>query len=395
MNNASTVNKENNHKHETPMNPRKKRRAPMSYAGQGAILLLILILGLAWYFYTHYQSHLINTLPLPVETAVATEGPLERSLSAIGTLQANQSIIIRPEISGRITAILFKDGQSVIENQPLIVLENSIAMANVRESKADFILRQADFLRAQTLLTKGAGSVTDKDHALAKLEIAAASLEKSEINLEKMHLVAPFEGWVGLRKVSIGDFVSPGQELVNLVDLTPMKVDFRIPEKYLEKVKEGQTLEIVTHALPHQIFIGKIYAIDPQIDPIGHSLLIRGVIDNEKNILHPGLFVNIKIVLETLENVLFIPAEALMPQEQKQFVFKLENNTVTRTEVVVGERQQNQVEIVKGLKSGDIVITAGHMKLSEGTRVTPLASKHKNKSSIQTQEQTVSQRQSP
>lgn len=337
----------------------------------GILLAFALLILALFYGHYHWGNGAKPPPPIPVETTAVRVGPLDHTLPAIGILQSNESIIVRPEVSGRVAQIHFTEGQAVEKGQPLVSLEDSIAQANLKESEAEYKLRKLEFSRAETLLQRSAGSITDKDTALTKLEVGEASLAKAQSMLAKMNITAAFEGYVGMRKVNIGDFVTVGQDLVNLVDLDPIKLDFRIPEVYLEQVKLGQNVDVVTDALPDKKFIGKIYAIDPQVDPIGHSILVRAIIDNKSNILRPGLFARIQIVLEHLDNSLFVPAEALMPQEQKQFVFRVEkDNTVALTEVTVGERRLNEVEILKGLKAGDIVVTAGQMKINPGSKIT-------------------------
>lgn len=332
-------------------------------------LVLVLILGM-WRF--HKATLEGGPPPTPVETAVVRVAPFNHTLSAIGILQSNEAIMLRPEISGRIAKIYFTEGQTVEKGQSLIDLEDSIDQANLKEAQADFTLRSIEFKRAETLAQRAAGSLTDKDLAFSKMQVSEAMLVKAQATLAKMHITAAFDGFIGLRKVNVGDFVTPGQDLVNLVDLDPIKVDFRVPEIYLEKIKLNQTVDVITDALPDQTFVGKIYAIDPQIDPIGHSILIRAVIDNKEHKLRPGLFAKIQIILQHVNQALFIPTEALMPQENKQFVFKIEKDTVVLTEVKVGERQPNEVEIIEGLKAGDTVVTAGQMKIGPGAKVKPI-----------------------
>lgn len=317
---------------------------------------------------------------MPVEMVQVRHGPLDHSISAIGILQANDAVIIRPEVSGRITKLLFKEGQPVEKGEVLITLEDDVAQANLKEANAEYQLRKAEFARAETLLQRGAGSITDKDTAFSKLEVSTASLAKAQSMVSHMSLLAPFEGVVGLRKVSVGDFVTPGQELVNLVDLDPIKVEFRVPEIYLKQIKIDQNVDVTTNAFPKIIFVGKIYAIDPQIDPIGHSILVRALIDNKTCQLRPGLFTNLQVILKHIDNALFIPAAALMPQEQKQFVFRVENNVAILTEVKTGIRKDNEVEILEGLKPDDVVITAGQMKIGSGSKVTSISTVTSNQS---------------
>lgn len=332
--------------------------------------VIVLLIGSAYLF--HLKNKKPSIEPTLVEVAKVRIGPLDKTIPGIGILKANESIILKPEVTGRIEKILFKEGQYVEKGTPLFLLEDTIAKANVKEATADRDLRQADYTRAQILTEKGALSLTEKENAYAKLQASEAVLAKAESTLNKMTIHAPFEGWLGLRKVNVGDYVSPGQELVNLVDLDPIKLECQIAEIYLEKLKIDQLIDLTTDAFAQQNFIGQIYAIDPQIDPIGHSILIRALVQNANNILKPGLFVKFNILLDHIDEALFIPNQSLISKDNKQFVYKIIHNEAVLTEVTLGDRYHNEVEIIEGLMPYDVVITAGHLKIKPHMKVKAL-----------------------
>ncbi|MCM8883783.1 MAG: efflux RND transporter periplasmic adaptor subunit [Candidatus Thiodiazotropha sp.] len=309
---------------------------------------------------------------LPVETAKVVRDTLVNSVQAVGTLRANESVVIRPEIEGRITKINFSEGGAIKQGELLIALDDSIYAAELRQSEARLALGRSNYKRATTLKKQGYGSEQDRDQTASELQVNQAEVVLAKARLEKTRIMAPFDGLLGLRLVSVGDYLKTGQDIVTLLDLSLLKVDFRLPETILADVKVGQEIEVMLDAFPGQGFNGKVYAIDPQIDLNGRSLLVRAKIPNRNNKLYAGQFARVMLILSRQENSLFIPEAALMPQGDQQFVYKLVDGKVVWTEVWAGKRQGRRVQIVKGLSEQDEVVTAGHLKLQDGMGVAPV-----------------------
>jgi membrane fusion protein (multidrug efflux system) len=175
---------------------------------------------------------------------------------------------------------------------------------------------------------------------------------------------------LGLRKVSVGDYVTPGQDIVNLEDIEPLKVEFRIPERYLGSLSVGQTVAVTADAFQGRSFAGQVYAIDPLVDENGRAVVLRARLPNQEGVLRPGLFVSISLVVGQRENAVMIPEQALVPQGSRQLVFKVADGKAVLTPVKLGERRNAMVEIVQGLARGDVVVTAGQIKLRDGVAVT-------------------------
>lgn len=310
--------------------------------------------------------------PMPVEAQTVTTETIERTLEAVGTLASNESVIIRPEIGGRIADILLKEGEPVAENAVLVRLDDSIYRAELAEAQASLALSSSNYKRAQDLYSKRIGSERDRDEAKAALDADQARVNLAQVRLEKMALRAPFDGVLGLRKISVGDYVTPGQDIVNLEDIETLKVDFRIAETYLPLIHEGQTLRINVDALPGQTFEGAVYAIDPRIDADGRSIVIRARVTNNQGVLRPGLFARVGLVVERRADALLISEQALMPQGEQQFVYKVVDGNAVMTPVTTGLRRAGQVEITEGLSVGDTVVIAGQMKVRPGAPVAVL-----------------------
>jgi len=207
------------------------------------------------------------------------------------------------------------------------------------------------------------------DESASAVAVSTAAVELARVQLEKAHIVAPFSGIVGLRRVSVGEYITAGQPLVNLEAIDPVKADFRVPEKFLPAIRVGQTIRIKVDAFPDDSFEGKVYAIDPRLDVAGRSLLVRAVVPNGDQRLRPGLFARVTVLLQLKEDALSVPEQAIVPQGDSQFVFKIVDGKAHLTKVVTGTRRDGRVEIVEGLTAGDQVVTAGQFKIRDGSAV--------------------------
>ncbi len=311
---------------------------------------------------------------LPAEVIRVQAQPIVHTLQAIGSLQANEAIMLRPELSGRIGEILFREGQQVKPGQKIFTLEASTYEAEHQQAQAKQHLSQVEFDQAEQLLSRNLGSRHNRDKALAQLQIDRAEVRLTDTRLEKMSLTAPFSGQLGLRQVAVGDYVRAGQDLVELVDASQIKVEFRIPERYLAKVKPGQEVRVTLDAYPGESFNGQIYAVAPQVDVRTRSLDLRALIANPDGRLRPGLFANIELTLGKNPQALMIPEQAIIPQGKQFFVYRVSDAKIEMVPVVLGLRRQGQVEISRGLAVDDVIVTAGQLKLRPGSPVTPLFS---------------------
>ncbi|MBC8119587.1 MAG: efflux RND transporter periplasmic adaptor subunit [Burkholderiaceae bacterium] len=298
-----------------------------------------------------------------VEVVRLKPSTVQEDLQAVGSLQSNESVILRPEVAGRISAIGFKDGQIVRKGQMLIALDNALNAAEVAQMKAEYDLAVANFKRSEDLASRKFISSSAQETASSNAQVAEAKLQLAQARLSKMRIVAPFDGVVGIRGVSLGDYVKDGTDLVNVEDVRILKVDFRLPERNLTQIKVGQSIEVVADALPGERFSGQIDAINPRIDANGRSLEIRARLDNAGGKLRPGMFVRVRVIVGERTNALLVPEEAIVPQGAEFYVYKVVDGQARRVPVKIGVRRDALVEIVEGLASGDQVVTAG-MRLS-------------------------------
>jgi membrane fusion protein (multidrug efflux system) len=301
-----------------------------------------------------------------VEVKVAT---LSSEIRVIGSLRSNESVVIRPEVGGRVAEILFEEGQRVEAGSPLLKLDAAIATAELDQARAALALSEANHKRAVELFERKAASAANRDQTLAALRADQANLELARARLDKLTLTAPFDGILGLRKVSLGDYVTAGQDIVNLEDIEPLKVDFRIPERFLGSLAVGQPIKVAADAFAGESFAGEVYAIDPLIDENGRAVVMRARLPNDDGLLRPGLFVSVALLVGERENALMIPEQALVPRGNAQLVYKVADGKAALTEVKLGARRNAMVEILEGLAPGDVVVTAGQMKLRDGASV--------------------------
>jgi RND family efflux transporter MFP subunit len=337
--------------------------------------------GGAWWFFYFEQPQAEGApgpaaaggMAVPVETAPVQVGPIQRRLTAVGSLRSNESVIIRPEVAGRIAEIRFDEGERVTKGRPLVVLDDLVYRAEVEEVRASLELSRANHDRAIDLMKRGAGTTKARDEALAQLRADQAALELARARLDKTVIRAPFDGVVGLRKVSVGDFVNVGQDMVNLEQIDPLKADFRVAEFYLAAVRPGQRIELRVDAFPDEAFAGEVYAIDPLIDVSGRSIVLRARLPNPDDRLRPGLFARVTLVLNERNDAIQVPEQALVPQGEEQFVFRVVDGKAALTKVTAGIRRDGMVEITEGLGPEDEVVTAGQLKIRDGAPVKPLS----------------------
>lgn len=308
--------------------------------------------------------------PVAVDTARVTATRLVDDINAVGSIRSNESVVIRPEVSGRIVNLNFGDGQQVKKGQLLVAFDSTVNQAEVQQAKAELGIARVNFERTADLAKQKFISDRARDESQANVQVLEAKLALAQARLSKLEIRAPFSGIVGIRTVSVGDYVKDGADLVNLEDISSVKLDFRVPEKYADLVQRGQAIEVIVDALPGRPFHAKVDAIDPQVDSSGRSALLRGRIANPEGKLKPGMFARVRLILAERDNALVVPEESIVPQGNKVTVWTVVDGKAVRAEVKTGLRRAAKVEIVQGLRLGDTVVTAGQIRLSrDGTPV--------------------------
>jgi membrane fusion protein (multidrug efflux system) len=306
----------------------------------------------------------------PVEVFEVRTTKVLEDLAAVGSLRSNESVVLRPEVAGRISRIGFRDGETVKRGQLIVALDASVNQAEVAQARAEFDLAQSNLKRVEDLATKNFVSSSAKDQAASNVQVSEAKLRLAEARLSKMDLIAPFDGMVGIRNVSVGEYVKDGTDLVNIEEINTLKADFRVPERYFTLLRVGQKAEITADAVPGEIFPALLDAINPRIDASGRSLELRARLANPKARLRPGMFVRVRLILGERLDALVVPEQAIVPAGTEFFVFRIADDKAQRVQVKTGLRRDGQVEILQGLKSGDRVVISGQQRLGrEGQAV--------------------------
>jgi membrane fusion protein (multidrug efflux system) len=305
---------------------------------------------------------------LAVEVATVKAVDFADDALAVGSLKSAESVVLRPETAGRVATINFGDGAVVAKGTVLISFDASVQEAELQQAKANLALAESTHRRNLELLEKKFLSQQALESSAATLKIQEAAVSLAAAKLAKMRIRAPFAGVVGLRNVSVGDYVKDGQDLVNIEEITTLRADFKLPESYIGRLSKGLTLEVTSDALPGERFPAVLEAVDPLVDQGGRSLSARARLDNRNGKLRPGMFVRVRLLFGERQAALMVPEQAIIPGAQPA-VFRIVDGKATRVPVRLGVRRAAQVEIVDGLAAGDVVVTAGQLKLRDGMEV--------------------------
>jgi membrane fusion protein (multidrug efflux system) len=307
--------------------------------------------------------------PTMVEAAKPRVESINETLAAVGTLRADEAVTVRPEVAGRIEAVLFEEGQKIAKGAPLFRLDASLVQADVAEAEANAANSGRELKRAQDLSGRKLIAPSDVDTKRAHAKVDEAKLASSRTRLGKTEIRAPFAGTTGLRKVSPGEYVNIGDALVDFVALDTLKLDFSLPEVYLGRFRPGQKITLGVDAQGARRFDGEVYAIAPQVDLATRSVTLRARVPNVDGTLFPGQFAKVSLEIGSRDNALLVPEQALWPQGSKQQVYVIRDGKAELVEVKTGLRKPGFVEIVSGVTANDDVISAGQMKIGPGAKV--------------------------
>jgi membrane fusion protein, multidrug efflux system len=315
--------------------------------------------------------------PAVVEVGKVERMTLTDEAQAVGTLRSRQGVMLRPEVSGRIVALGFKDGQRVRKGQVLVQLDDTLQAAQLKAAQAQAAIANTNLQRQRELLAQGFISQSAVDQSAANLDVANAQVALAQAQSQRLRVLAPFDAVAGIRKVDVGDFVKDGADIVALEDSSVLYVDFRLPERVLTRLKPGQGTEVMLDALPGRKFQAQVEAVDALVEANGRSLLVKARIGNAQGELKPGMFARTRTVFSTREDALVVPEEALVPQGGRQFLVKVIEGKDgaklgQRLEAKIGLRRPGKVEVLEGLSEGDLVVTAGQGRLMRPGEPQPL-----------------------
>ncbi len=309
--------------------------------------------------------------PPTVEVGKAEALTLTDDVQAVGSLKSSQGVMLRPETAGRIARLGFADGARVRRGQLLVQLDDTLQQAQLKQADAQASIARTNLQRSRELQSQGFVSQSAVDQNAAALQVAEAQVALAQAQAARMKVLAPFDGTAGLRVVDVGDYVKDGADIVNIEDLSALKVQFAVPERYIDRLRAGQAVELSVDALPGRKFKGRVEAVDSQVDANGRALQVLAKVENTGALLKPGMFARPRVVFSVREGAVVVPEEALVPLGNKQLLFKVVDGAggqkvAQRLEAKVGLRLPGKVEIVEGVKAGDSLVTAGHARLLRG-----------------------------
>lgn len=305
-----------------------------------------------------------------LQQVVRKQFPYE--IEALGTARANEAIEVTAKISNRVAAIRFREGQAVHRGDVLVELEGTQSRADLAQAQAALAESKSQYQRSVELFGTKALSQAQLDEIEATLKSNQAKVEASESRLSDTVIRAPFDGRMGLRRVSPGSLVNPGAVITTLDDTSRIKVDFSVPEAMMAALHPGLTVRAETTAYPGHPFQGEVASIDTRVDPVSRAFSVRAVLPNQDGLLKPGMFLTVRVV-ESSKDAIVVPEEALLPEEGRQFIYVVVDGKAERREIHIGRRRPGEVEVIDGLAVNETIVTEGADKLRPGSTVRPAA----------------------
>ncbi len=306
---------------------------------------------------------------ITVDGLVLSGQELKNQINITGTILADESVLLNSEVAGKVQEILFEEGQYIKRGKLLVRLNEDEIKADLERLQFILKLNQDNEYRQKQLLEKEAISREEYETALTTLNTSKAEIRVLQARLDKHYIRAPFDGIVGLRSISVGSYLNPGTSIAELFKINPVKVEFSVPSKYLRLVNVGDQINFMVDAYPDEVFEGKIYAVEPQVDPETRSIRLRAMAENKAHKLFPGQFARINLILEVIPEALLIPTEAVIPELNGKRVFLYKDGKVISQSIETGLRNEESIQVEVGLNPGDTVITTGVLQINHGSEV--------------------------
>ncbi len=314
--------------------------------------------------------------PVPVKVTSPKPIKWQKTLTFFGSVNAMQGIAVKPEVSGRITGILFKSGSKVKAGQPIIQLNPDILTAEKNLIEANLKLSKLQLERQERLSKQNATPESKLNEAQANYGANEARLEKVDAELNQLLIRAPFSGMLGIRDVSLGDYIDTTDKIVQLQHMDTVYTDFTLPQNYISNIKIGDNITVRANMYPHKIFKGKISAMDSEIDPLTRSIKIRAAIPNHDHKLIPGAFVSVAIRTNEVIEAMSLPQIAAVYDSSGSYIYTVKNNQASRQNITILEQTDGKIILNKNnLDQKMVVITEGQLKISPGSKVMVMPAK--------------------
>ncbi len=310
-----------------------------------------------------------STPPQAIKAYIVKEEVLEDRITAVGSIASNEEVSLACETAGKITKIYFEEGTNVSKGQLLLTLNDAELQAQLKQA-----VIQKEFLekkKARNDKLKERDGISDEEFELlnADLNRQIAQIDAIKSRIDQTKLTAPFSGRIGLRYVSEGSYVNPAAKVADLIDISVVKINFAVPEKYMGKIRKGIAINFTVAGNESKQYQGVVYAVEPKIDASTRTIQVRATSSNQEREILPGAFANINIVLSKIEKANLIPTEALIPELNQMKVFLLKSGKAESVNVTTGTRTESKIQITEGLHIGDTVITSGILQIRAGSAV--------------------------
>ena len=309
--------------------------------------------------------------PMPVDVDSARLGRVTDNVRATGRIEAMQSIDLRPDEQGRVTELLFHEGQYVERGAPLVQIDDQMLRAQAAKAEAERDLAKQTLARIERLRTDNATAPADYDEAAANARAAEAALAVLQLQIQRTTVRAPFAGVVGQRYVSQGDYVTSGNRLLALQTVDPQRAVIEIPERHATALRVGQTVEFAVAARPDQTFHATVDFVDPSVDSAARTILVKGRVANPGRVLKPGMFIEARLATGSRAGAVIVPEDAIQPLRTTNVAWAVVNGKAERRTVTLGARTEGKVEILSGVKAGEVVVVGGLERMNEGMAVAP------------------------
>jgi len=307
---------------------------------------------------------------VPVDVAVARTDTVVDAIVATGEIEAVQSVELRPDVDGRVSELLVREGATVAAGTPLVRIDDAERRADLARAVAERDLAQQALARTRELLAQRAASQADLERAEATARATQASVDLLALRVERSVVRAPFAGVVGQRFVSIGDYVTSSTRLLALQTVSPQRARLQVPERYYQQLRTGQKVTFRVAALTNREFTGTVDFVDPSVQLPGRTVTIKAVVPNPRNELHPGMFIDARLATAVRPSAIVIPEDAVVPVQGKTFAWVVADGKAVRREIRLGVRAPGYVEVTEGIAAGDRVVVGGIERLSDGAAVT-------------------------
>lgn len=345
-----------------------RRRLVFTVIGALVAVFVLFHIAKAVYIYFHGGGKR-QFPPMPVQVATAEKQMWQDQIQATGTISAIQGVMVKSEIAGRITKIYFTSGTEVKKGDPLFQIYPDILEAQLANNQASLQLAQVNYNRAVALYQKRVISEESFDEYSTQLQQAQANLDQTKANLVQHNILAPFSGRIGLKFVDVGDYVNADGNLVDLQQMDPLRVQYSVPDRYISQLAIGDQAEVFPSSTPNSVYMGTVYAFEAAVDPSTRSYSMWAKIPNPNEDLVPGTYADITMFVGKPKPVIVIPQTGALYSPQGEYVYKVVDGKAVKTAVNVGMRKDDFIEVTQGLQAGDVVVTAGQIKIFDGSPV--------------------------